>query len=142
MSDRSVSHDRFVIERSFNAPPPRVFQAFADPAAKARWFKGPTDWGVSRFESDFRVGGKEVNSGGPKGGPVHSFEATYYDIVPDERIIFAYEMELDGKRISVSLTTVELAPEAAGTRMRFTEQDVFLDGWDNVDSREEGTREL
>src|SRR6478672_3340694 len=109
---------------------------------RARWFKGPTDWGVSRFESDFRVGGKEVNSGGPKGGPVHSFEATYYDIVHDERIIFVYEMELDGKRISVSLTTVELAPEAAGTRMRFTEQDVFLDGWDNVDSREEGTREL
>ncbi len=32
------------------------------------------------------------------------------DIVPDERIIFTYDMRLDETRISVSLATVELEP--------------------------------
>ena len=39
---------------------------------------------------DFRVGGKEVNRGGPKGGPVHTFNAIYQDIVPEQRIVYSY----------------------------------------------------
>ena len=51
-------------------------------------------------------------------------------------------MHLDDKRISVSLATVELKPAGAGTRLIFTEQAVFLDGYDNPAQREEGTRAL
>jgi hypothetical protein len=49
-------------------------------------------------------------------------------------------MHLDETRISVSLATVELRPAGAGTRLTFTEQVVFLDGYDNAAEREEGTR--
>lgn len=87
------------------------------------------------------MGGKEVNVGGPKGGPHSAFRATYLNIVPDERIIYAYDMDLDGVPISVSVTTVELKPSGAGTRLVLTEQGAYLDDFDNPAGREEGTME-
>jgi uncharacterized protein YndB with AHSA1/START domain len=142
MSERSVTHNTFVIDRAFDAPVARVFKAFADWEAKKRWFASPEGWVQGEATMDFRVGGREVNKGGPKGGPVHSFEARYYDIVPNERIVYAYEMYMDDKRISVSVATFELKAEGNRTRLKLTEQGVYLDGFDNGAQREEGTREL
>jgi uncharacterized protein YndB with AHSA1/START domain len=102
MTKRSAAHATFVIERNFMALPARVFNAFADRAAKASWFAGPGEWEKKRHEFDFRVGGRERLSGGPKGGTVHSFDALYQDIVPNERIIYTYDMHLDETRISLS----------------------------------------
>ena len=39
MSDRSVAHATFVVERTYDAVPARVFAAFAEPAAKAAWLR-------------------------------------------------------------------------------------------------------
>lgn len=142
MNERSTEHATFVIERSYPAAPARVFEAFADPVAKARWFSGPDEWQQGPREFDFRVGGREHVSGGSKGGPVHSFDARYQDIVPNERIIYTYDMHLDAVRTSVSVTTVEFKPEGKGTRLVFTEQGAFLDGADRLAERERGTREL
>jgi uncharacterized protein YndB with AHSA1/START domain len=143
MTKRTVTHSTFTIERAFDVPPPQVFQAFADPAAKARWFAGPDDWSRGPHVLDFRVGGRERASGGPKGGLVHTFDALYQDIIPNERIVYSYDMHLDATRISVSLTTVELEPlESGGTRLLFTEQGAYLDGRDTPAQREEGTRGL
>src|SRR5688500_14361876 len=140
--ERSVTHATFTIGRTYDASPQRVFAAFADRSIKTHWFNGPEEWGQDEHEMDFRVGGREVSRGGPKGGPVHTFEGRYYDIVPDERIIFAHDMHLDETRISVSVATVEIKPDGAGTRLTFTEQGAFLDGYDDAGSREEGTRGL
>ncbi|MEZ4553986.1 MAG: SRPBCC family protein [Dehalococcoidia bacterium] len=142
MSDRSVTHATFVIERAYEATPRRVFQAFADPAIKARWFGGPPEWETLESSMDFRVGGHEVDRARIPDGPVTSFDSRYLDIVPDERIIFAYDMHLDDARISCSLTTIELRAEGTGTRLVFTEQGAFLDGYDDAGGREHGTREV
>jgi uncharacterized protein YndB with AHSA1/START domain len=142
MTQRKTDHATFTIERVYDAKPARVFKAFADPKAKAQWFGGPAEWTQGGRELDFRVGGRERLSGGPKGGQVHSFDALYQDIVPDERIIYSYDMHLDDKRISVSLATIELKPQGGGTRLVFTEQAVFLDGYDDAGSRERGTQGL
>jgi uncharacterized protein YndB with AHSA1/START domain len=142
MTERSVTHATFVIERTYAASPARVFAAWSSRTAKAGWFAGPPEWESSEHELDFRVGGRERVSGGPKGGPVHTFEARYQDIVPNQRIISSYDMHLDDKRISVSLATVELKPAGAGTRLIYTEQGAFLDGYDDAGSREHGTRAL
>jgi uncharacterized protein YndB with AHSA1/START domain len=142
MSDRSVTHATFVIERVYDASPARVFNAFADPEAKARWFAGPDEWVNDEVEFEFRVGGRETNRGGPQGGPIHSFVAVYQDIVPDERIVYTYDMCLDDNRISVSLATLEFEPEGTGTRLILTEQGAYLDGYDDSSLREQGTREL
>jgi uncharacterized protein YndB with AHSA1/START domain len=45
---RSIQHATFAIERTFEATPAQVFAAWADPAAKARWFVGPGDWTLLR----------------------------------------------------------------------------------------------
>jgi uncharacterized protein YndB with AHSA1/START domain len=142
MGTRSVTHATFVIERTYDAVPACVFAAWADPEAKVRWFAGPDDWESGAHTLDFRVGGSERAIGGPPGGPVHTYEATYQDIVPNERIVSTYAMYLDETRISVSLATVEFAPTGAGTRLTFTEQGAFLDGLDAPAERERGTREL
>jgi uncharacterized protein YndB with AHSA1/START domain len=112
-----------------------VFAAWSQPDAKARWFGGSR----GEYELDFRIGGREFSRGGPQGGPVYTFEARYQDIVPDERIVYAYDMHLDDARISVSLATVELKPAGEGTRLIFTEQGAFLDGLDTPEQREQGT---
>ena len=109
---------------------------------KANGSSVPTNGGVGKFEMDFRVGGREHNSGGRKGGPIHSFNAIYQDIVENQRIIYAYDMHIDDRRISVSLATIELKPEGSGTRLTFTEQGAFLDGYDDPGDRERGTRLL
>ena len=66
----------------------------------------------------------------------------YYDIVPDERIVTAYEMYVNDDRMSVSVATVELTPAGSGTHLVLTEQGVFLDGLDKNEYREHGTGEL
>jgi uncharacterized protein YndB with AHSA1/START domain len=86
MSERSVEHATFVVERTYDASPARVFAAWADPEAKARWFAGADDegGGAEEFELDFRIGGREISRGGPDGGPVFVFDARYQDIVPGQ----------------------------------------------------------
>ena len=72
-------------------------------------------------------------------GMVSTFDAVYFDVVPNERLVYAYEMHLDERKISVSLATIELKPAGAGTRLAVTEQGAFLDGYDDAGSREHGT---
>jgi uncharacterized protein YndB with AHSA1/START domain len=142
MTKRSVTHATFVIERTYEASPARVFGAWSDPIAKRRWFSGPEEWQQGPHELDFRVGGRERASGGPKGGPVHIYEALYWDIVSNERIVSTYDMHMDKTRTSVSLATVEFKAEGSGTRLVYTEHGAFLDGHDNPAQREQGTRDL
>jgi uncharacterized protein YndB with AHSA1/START domain len=138
-SNRTAEHGTFTLGRTYPVPPERVFAAWSSRESKARWFGVP---GAPGYELDFRVGGTEVNRGGPPDGPVYTYEATYRDIVRAERIVYDYTMEADGRLISVSVTTVEFAAAPSGTTLTFTEQGVFLDGGDTPVSREKGTGEL
>lgn len=142
MEKRSVTHATFRLERTYKASPTKVYRAFADADAKRKWFGGPPDWIEGEVSLDFRVGGYEINEGGPKGGPMHRFVCLYQDIIPNERFIYTYEMYLDAKRISVSLATMELRPSGTGTQLVLTEQGAFLDGFDDPKVREDGTRGL
>lgn len=142
MSLSTVAHDTFVIERIYNVPVARVFRAWADPLLKARWFAGSADARKGGYELDFRVGGREVNRGGPPGGPLYTYESRFHDIVPEQRIVYTYEMYADENRISVSVATVQFRDRDATTHLVLTEQGVFLDGHDTAAQREEGTRSI
>ncbi len=139
---RNIVHGTFTIEKIYDASPARVFKAFADEKAKARWFGGPDGFEQLERQFDFRVDGREVMVGRHPSGMVSAFYAVYQDIVPDERIVYGYRMTLDGVPISASLATIEIQPDAKGTRLVVTEYGVFLDGYEDGGSREHGTNWL
>ena len=136
---RSVVHATFSLERVYDASPAQVFHALSDKAAKARWFEGGDGWTAIEREMDVRPGGRERLKGRWASGKVTTFDAVYFDVVPDERLVYTYEMHLDDRKISVSLATLDLEREGAGTRLMVTEQGAFLDGYDDAGSREHGT---
>ena len=135
MSGRSVEHATFVVERRYEVPRERAFAAWADRDAKTRWYVDAD----ANLELDFRVGGRERSRGlAPDGNP-YRYEAVYWDIVTDERIVYAYDMHLQETRISVSLATVEFMPVGENaTRLVFTEQGAFLDGHELPARRADG----
>ncbi len=127
--ERSVVHATFTIERTYEAKPAHVFKAWAEPTAKASWF-GPKDLPQESREFAFEVGGYERFAIEIPDGSVYRFDSRYQDIVEGERIVYAYDMYRDEARISVSLATIEFEAVGAATKLRFTEQGVFLDGLD------------
>jgi uncharacterized protein YndB with AHSA1/START domain len=141
---RSVAHGIFTIERTYpSVTPQRVFDAFASVEGKNGWFTAPNEaWDVVERTMDFRPGGRERLKGQWKTGRVTEFDATYFDIVPAARIVYAYEMRLDGRKISVSRATFEFKAKGSGTQFVMTEQGAFLDGYDDNGSREEGSRAI
>lgn len=140
MTERSIAHGSSTIERSYRASPARVFAAWSSRDAKVQWFGGPEGW--ASYTMDFKVGGGEHGRGKPGEGPVYSYDAQYQEIVPNERIVTTYTMDMDQTRISASVATVELKSEGTGTRLILTEMGAFFDGHDKSEFREGGAREL
>jgi uncharacterized protein YndB with AHSA1/START domain len=140
MTTRSVTHGEFTIEREFDAPPNRVFAAFATEAAKDEWYgKGDTEFmDATLYSLDFRVGGEEIAEGILEGGRKFVYHAVHADIVDNERIVQTYDCLVDGTRISVSLVTFEFFETDDGTKLVTTEQGTFLDGHDTNEQRLEG----
>ena len=139
MPERSVVHSTFTIERTYDRAPARVFAAWADPEIKSRWFGGGEDGAPAPIDMDFRVGGRESNRSEPGADFQFAFDGLYHDIVPDERIVFSYDLSLGGSLVSVSLATVELRATGSGTQLTYTEHGAFLDGLDDPALREQGT---
>ncbi len=140
---RSVVHATFHLERTYDAPIARVWAAITDAAAKSKWFAGPPGrWELMERHMDVRVGGHERLKGRWQGGLVTTFDATYHDVIPNERLVYTYEMHLDDRKISVSLATMQLKAEGGKTRLMVAEQGAFLDGYDDAGSREHGTGQL
>jgi uncharacterized protein YndB with AHSA1/START domain len=142
MTPRSAVHGTFVIRRTLAYGPDLVFAAWASPAGKSQWLVGPPGWHEQERRMDFRVGGQERLVGSFPNGKVHTFDARYLEIQPRERIIYSYEMHLNDVRISISLATIEFKTKGSGTELVITEQGVFLDGYDDLRSRERGTQIL
>jgi len=138
MEKLSVTHNTFVIERSYPTTPERVFAAFADPAKKRRWFAEGGSSGPKEFEMDFRVGGSEHSRSRMRDGTPLANDTSYHDIEPNRRIVFAYTMSVGGRRISASLATVELLASDKGTDFVYTEQAAFFEGSDGPQIREAG----
>ena len=148
MTERSVIHDTFVIERTYPASPSRVFAAFASREAKDAW--GDTgdiaeaEPTTGQAEFDFRVGGHE-RFGIVNQDVTYTYDAIYYDIVPGQRLVYSYEMYAAGVRFSVSVATIEFVETDDGTTLTWTEQGAYLDGLDGPEAprlRQGGTSEM
>jgi uncharacterized protein YndB with AHSA1/START domain len=139
---QQVFHATFSIERTYPQAPARVFFAHANEAMKRRWMAEGEGWEVFEFKVDFRVGGTETSRFSFQGGPEITYDASFQDIVENERIVLVYRMAFAGKPMSVSLATVELVPAGSGTRLTYTEQGAYFDDPNAAKGREEGWRGL
>jgi uncharacterized protein YndB with AHSA1/START domain len=137
-AERSTEHATFEIERTFPHEPQNVFAAFADLGLKSRWFGGAEYVRDGNQALDFREGGVEHLYGSHDGKQM-TYDARYIDIVPDLRIIYTYEMTMDGRRISATVAAVELTPVDGGTHLKLTEHGIYLDGRDQMPARKHGT---
>ena len=97
--------------------------------------------GGSETSHHFTYNDERVEGTPLPGGTAATFHAEYFDIVENQRIVFAYEMVIDRARVSVSLQTVELRATDEGTLLTLTEHGTFLDA-DGVGIREDDTRVL
>lgn len=141
MQKRSVAHTSFAIERTFPVPPHAVFHAWSDPEAKRSWADCHSEGDTADHVIDFRPGGSEINRMRDPNGSVFLVNTHYFDIVADERIVYAYDILANERRLSASLVSVEFRPDGNGTRMLFNEQVAFLDGYQDAGERIRGTEE-
>jgi uncharacterized protein YndB with AHSA1/START domain len=137
--EHSQVHATFVVERSYPVPVQRVWHALSDNDARDQWFTGGPAFVVREKSHDFRVGGHSTEVGQWHGGPESTFSSTYTDIVDLRRIVFTYDMWVDGAHLSTSLTTITVEPAGDATRLTYTEQGVHFDGLDSIEGREEGS---
>jgi uncharacterized protein YndB with AHSA1/START domain len=140
--ERSQTHATFVIERTYPVPLAQVWHALSDNDARDQWFGGGSAFEVHHKTHDFRVGGHAVEDGQWRNGPRSRFESTYTDIVDHHRMVFTYDMWVEDRHLSTSVTTIVVEPEGDATRLTYTEQGVHFDGLDSVEGREEGSRGL
>lgn len=134
------THTDFVIEREFDAAPEAVFFAWADPEAKRRWSDCHAEF-TTEYHLDFRPLGHETHHVAYPDGRVQEIEKVFFDIEDARRIVFAYDIRLEGRRLSASLVTVEFFESQRGTRMVYTEQLAYFDGHEDRALRVRGTEE-
>ena len=140
-------HDSFTVSRSYKSNIDRVFQAFADPTIKRRWFAEGPGFVLDSYALEFRVGGKEtgtfrVDNPDFKSDEIRN-DTYYFDIVEGERIVYGYSMSNAGTPFSASLATILFEREEhGGTKLTLHEQIAFFEGADGVKMSETGTRQL
>jgi Uncharacterized conserved protein len=110
--------------RLMDAPPERVFQAFADPAHLARWW-GPNGFSSTFEEFDFRAGGTwRFVMQGPDGREYPN-ESVFLEVVDRKRVVLEHLSE--GHHF---LLTITLEPQGKGTRVGWRQE------FDTIEHRE------
>jgi uncharacterized protein YndB with AHSA1/START domain len=132
-------HATLIFERNIPAPVEKVFAAFADPVARSEW-GAPSDTAVLIYdEADFREGGQDRFRCGSKANPnIHGI-TRYLDIVANRRVVSSETIDVDGKRLCASLTTLEFAADGETTKLTNTTQLASFIGDDMVKGHKTGT---
>ena len=110
----------FDLDRTYPAPPERVWAAWTRADLLERWVLPDPEWRLSTCEVDARAGGGYRLRFGPRpAGDAYSETATYAVFEPVERLVLDVLTEGDGMR-ETSRCTVRLVPVDGGTRLDLT----------------------
>lgn len=111
------------LHRVLRAPPEKVYRAFLDPLALARWIP-PYGFLCSVSQLDARVGGSfRMSFTNFTTGHSHSFGGDYLELVPNERL--RYTDTFDDPNLPGTLTvTVTLAAVSCGTELRVVQEGI------------------
>jgi uncharacterized protein YndB with AHSA1/START domain len=111
------------LHRVLTAPPERVYRAFLDPAALAKWLP-PDGFTCTVHALDARVGGSyRMSFHNLSTGNGHSFGGTYLELVPNERIVHDDRFEDPGLP-GAMLATITLRPVSCGTELQVVQEGI------------------
>lgn len=134
----ALAQEMITFERTYNASPARVFEAWRDPKARERWSKPSEDTGLVFEQADFREGGEDISRCGPKDDMRYLARVRYLEIVPDQRIVVAESIAEDGTVRAVSLIVIDFEAAGKATHMKVTMHVTGLDGPDMVQGYRDG----
>ncbi len=126
----TIAHATIVMERTYDAAPPRVFAAWADVEARKRWSAPAENIRIEYEKSDFREGGRDVSRCIEPGNEDYVAVVNYIDIKDDQRIAFVEDIAHGKRRVSAALITMELRAKNRGTHLALTMQIASFDGAD------------
>lgn len=111
------------LHRVLTAPPERIYRAFTDPAAMAKWLP-PNGFTGTVHQMDAKVGGTwRMSFANFSGGGSHSFGGTYLELVPGERL--TYTSKFDDPNLPGEMqTTVVLKAVFCGTEVTVVQEGI------------------
>jgi uncharacterized protein YndB with AHSA1/START domain len=109
--------------RVLSAPPERVYRAFLDAAAIAKWLP-PNGFTCTVHELDAKVGGRyRMSFTNFSTGNSHSFGGEYDELVPGQRI--RYSDRFDSPELPGEMTTtIELSEVSVGTDLKIVQEGI------------------
>jgi uncharacterized protein YndB with AHSA1/START domain len=111
------------LHRVVRAPAERIYRAFLDPDAMAKWLP-PHGFTGKVHEMDAKVGGGYRMSFTNFGtGSSHSFGGTYLELVPNEKLRYNDRFDNPGLP-GVMEVTVTLKPVLCGTELQVVQQGI------------------
>lgn len=124
----ATAHATIVMERTYNASPTRVYNAWSDIDARKRWSAPADNIRIEYEAADFREGGRDVSRCIEPGNEDYVAVVNYIDLRRDQRIVFAEDVSHGAKRVSAALITVEISADGGGSRLSLTMQIASFDG--------------
>jgi uncharacterized protein YndB with AHSA1/START domain len=105
------------LERTFDATPEEVFDAWTNPEVLRRWWAAAPTWRTPVAEVDLRVGGSyRLSMEDPETGAVHTVGGEYREVRRPERLAYSWRWEqADGGTGHESTVTVDFLAEGTGT---------------------------
>jgi len=96
------------IERTFQAPAEKVFEAWTSEEVMRRWFHAEHDWETTEAEVDLRLGGAvRVVMRDPVKDAEYGGGGTYTEIDPPTRLAFTWAWDRDGRQTMIELDFLE-----------------------------------
>jgi uncharacterized protein YndB with AHSA1/START domain len=111
------------LHRVLSAPPERVYRAFLDAAAIAKWLP-PNGFTCTVHELDARVGGRyRMSFTNFSSGNSHAFGGEYIELVPGQRI--RYNDRFDNPDLPGEMTTtIEFTAVSVGTDLKVVQEGI------------------
>ena len=129
------------VERTYDATPEEVFDAWTNPTVLERWGAPGPEWEAPLVEVDLREGGHyRLATRHRENGEVHTVVGQYKEIRRPDRLTYSWAWENEPRSDTVSTVTVEFRGQNGRTTVLLTHSglenetslEIHTHGWNGV----------